>query len=287
MRNLSGKPLSKCGVETILNNPFYTGIIEIKRTRTVYEGAHEPIITHALFQRVQDIKSGRTSRKVTRHRHTYQGLFRCGLCQAAMTPERQKGRVYYRCQTPSCPTKTLREDQIEAQLVLGLLRHQIVPTDAKRLATEWHAWIEQDDQQEKKKSVELQLSQVRSRMDRLTDLIIDGTLSREEFDARKRSLTLEQARLAEDLENADRPGLDEQTVSRFLELMKNLAMLHEIAKPSEKRWLAQNCFSNRQIKGKELYLEPYDWLICRDLTELSSLVHSNDPLIELLSKLSK
>ncbi|MEL6172474.1 MAG: recombinase family protein, partial [Pseudomonadota bacterium] len=60
-----------------MNNPFYTGLIAIKRNGQTYQGVHEPIVPTALFRRVQDIKAGKCGPKVTRHHHLFQGLFRC------------------------------------------------------------------------------------------------------------------------------------------------------------------------------------------------------------------
>lgn len=116
LTNRTGQRLTLCGLETLLNNPFYTGIIHIKRTGMTYRGAHERLITTNLYKRVQAIKSGKSGPKVTRHDHTYRGLFRCGHCTGPMVPELQKGHVYYRCTKPGCPTKTVREEIIEAAI---------------------------------------------------------------------------------------------------------------------------------------------------------------------------
>jgi len=103
----SGKPLSKNSILNILDNPFYCGIIRIKRTGRTYPGVHEKIIPVSLFEKAQDVRSGRTVKKNTKHDFCYRGLFRCGLCDTAMIAERQKGHVYYRCQIKSCETKTI------------------------------------------------------------------------------------------------------------------------------------------------------------------------------------
>ncbi len=80
LRNHNNSPLSLSGIETILKNPFYTGIIEIKRTGKTYKGVHDPIVSVRVFQNVQKMKLGRSGKKATRHNHLFRGLFRCGLC---------------------------------------------------------------------------------------------------------------------------------------------------------------------------------------------------------------
>lgn len=121
LRTTSGRPLSKGGIEKMLSNPFYCGIIRVRRSGHTYPGAHEPLISPTLFQRVQDIKSGKNIKKVTRHNHLYRGLFRCKHCSRSLIGESQKGRVYYRCQTKDCATKTVREDCVD-NAVIGLLK---------------------------------------------------------------------------------------------------------------------------------------------------------------------
>ena len=50
------------GLEIILNNPFYCGIIEIKRSGAIYQGIHQPLISSQTFKRVQDVKAGKSGK---------------------------------------------------------------------------------------------------------------------------------------------------------------------------------------------------------------------------------
>src|SRR5690606_15149993 len=42
LRGHTGRPLTLHGIEAILANPFYAGIIEIKRTGATFDGIHQP-----------------------------------------------------------------------------------------------------------------------------------------------------------------------------------------------------------------------------------------------------
>jgi site-specific DNA recombinase len=53
-------PISKNGLSFILNNPFYTGLIFIKKHGTAYPGRHEPLITTPTFDKVQNVLRGKT-----------------------------------------------------------------------------------------------------------------------------------------------------------------------------------------------------------------------------------
>lgn len=284
LRNLAGKPLSKHGVETILRNHFYTGLIVIRRTGSVFQGIHEPIVDAKLFQRVQDLKAGRAGKKVTRHNHLYRGMFRCELCSGPMSPERQKGRVYYRCQDPDCPTTTIREDRIDQTIHEALKQLEINEDEANQLERDWLAWIESERYDDQTRSIELRIAQIDARLERLMDLLIDGALSQHDHDRKKIQLQLDRQSLEEDLQKSAKKHLTTAAMQKFLELMKNLAELHILANANEKRLLAKNCFSNRTVAEKKLCLEPHNWLKTKDFSELSPLVTQNGPLLELLQR---
>lgn len=260
LRNHAGNPLSLCGIETILNNPFYTGLIEIKRTGETYKGVHEPIVSSALFRRVQDIKSGRSGPKVTRHNHLFQGLFRCGLCNRPMSPELQKGRVYYRCQGRECATKTVREDNLDSHILLALRRLEISTDDATELTKRWNDKLANIVSDDMRKSLELQIGAVEQSLSRAADLLITGTLDNETYLAKKRDASLRLSALREELRNLPDPVEMEANDVQFIELMKNLAGLYESLKPAEKRVFVENTFSNRTVNGKKPCLEPYSWV---------------------------
>lgn len=260
LRNAHGKPLTKGGIETVLNNPFYCGIIRIKRTGATYRGVHEPLISASLFEAVQDVKRGKSGKKVTRHNHTYRGLFRCGLCTAAMTPERQKGHVYYRCQTRPCPTKCVREEELEVT-IRGALSHVMLTEEQVAIvADRVTAWGASRRDTEAEKSTRLQLSQIDARMDALTDALIDRIIDNAAFATRKESLLLEKVRLEERLAELKKQQDDPKIVRQFLELIKTLAVTYALALPAEKREIVQIAISNRLVQGRTVCLEPAIWL---------------------------
>ena len=100
----SGKPLPRAQVHVMLRNPIYMGEFDWKGVR--YRGSHEPLVSAALWHRVQDTLSGRAPRRRTRQRHTFpfSRLVQCGLCRDEgrsffLIAERQKKKyVYYRCE---------------------------------------------------------------------------------------------------------------------------------------------------------------------------------------------
>lgn len=274
LRNLAGQPLTLRGVETILNNPFYTGLIVIRRTGATYEGGHDAIISTRLFQQVQDIKNGRAGPKVTKHNHLFQGLFRCGSCHGPMTPELQKGRVYYRCQRQSCPTTTIREDRLEEIIALHLGKLQLTPGGAAQIEETWLSNDTDEDTVEKASALRLQIADEERRLSRLTDLLLDETIGREDFRDRQRLSKLRIASLREQLVAVPDAATIVSQRRDFLELMKNLCLLYERALPSEKREIVENTFSNRTVVGKSVELEPY---LSFEQREIAPAVFQCDP----------
>jgi site-specific DNA recombinase len=256
----SGKPLSLHGLETILNNPFYAGVIRIKRTGMTYQGIHERLITPALFERVQDIKSGKAGPKITRHDHLYRGLFRCGHCNGPIVPELQKGNVYYRCTKKGCPTKTVREEAINAAIEACYLKTQLSAPDIASFEERIRAWIASDETQELEKAWQLRKANLHARMDRLTDALIEHLIDKEIFAERRQRLALEDEALDEERRNWSDKAKKAAAMRTVIELANSLVQSHILADPDEKRRLVEMTTSNRLVYGKNLYLEPSNWL---------------------------
>lgn len=260
LRSHGGKPLNKSSIEKLLGNPFYSGIIRVRRSGETFKGAHEPLITTALYERVQDIKSGKKVKKLTRHNHLYRGLFPCQHCGHFLIGELQKGRVYYRCQTIGCATKTIREDRV-SDAVIAILRHLTLTTDDLAAAHErLPALLMRENDGQECAGIELQRDQAAARFDRLTDMVLDGLIDGNAFQAKKQALLIEQRRIEEQLAIAKSNTVTEATVRRFLELATNLALLYDSAAKPEKRRIVEWATSNRTATGKSVYFEPSKWL---------------------------
>lgn len=108
-----------------------------------------------------------------------------------MTPERQKSRVYYRCQTSDCAIKTIREDCLDVAVQTALSALEIPKSLAAKLKCDWLAWINDDQKAKTIWLIDLRINQFSDWPKRLTDLLIDGSLDKSEFGDRKGSLAFE------------------------------------------------------------------------------------------------
>src|SRR3989339_935575 len=118
LRSHKGNVLSVSSIQRLLQNPAYYGMIH--RLGELYDGAHEPIITKALFDEVQQVLAGKSRRKKRKRKHEFlfSGLLHCGSCGCAITAESQKGHAYYRCTKKKelCGEKYLREEDLLTQV---------------------------------------------------------------------------------------------------------------------------------------------------------------------------
>lgn len=260
LRSASGKALSKGCIEKMLANPFYAGVIRIKRSGASYRGIHELLITMDTFEAVQAIKAGKYAKKITRHAHTYRGLFQCRECTYSMIPERQKGHVYYRCQRTECPTNSIREESLERAVATMLAKCDFPEETLRAIDEAVERWFAENPRADHLQSTRFQLQAVEGRLEQLTDALIDRLIEKDTFNRRKETLLREQADLEQRLEKLSRDTANPQMVRRFLERIKNLAEHYIFAPPEEKRQIVEFATSNRTVSNKNVYLEPANWL---------------------------
>jgi site-specific DNA recombinase len=100
----------------VLRNPAYYGTF--RWGGKLYDGKYQPLITKALFDKVQKTLDGRKNGKGTKHVFTFGGLVLCGHCGGLMSGDLKKGKyVYYRCAgTKGCqrfyPERVLEQETL-------------------------------------------------------------------------------------------------------------------------------------------------------------------------------
>lgn len=259
LRNTRGGRLTLCGLGNILQNPFYIGLIHIKSSGQTFNGVHEPIVSAATWKRVQDVRRERSGPKSTRHNHLFQGIFRCGLCDNPMVPEKQKGHVYYRCKRKSCPTKTIREGVLEDSILAELRQLELSGRAAEKVAqAETPNSIATLEEQ--RATISLQIGDEERRLERLEDLLIDEALSSDTYNRRRNAVQLRLAELRDRLAKIPDPAAIEAYQLKLAELRNNLVLLYETANRAEKRMIIENIWPNRTVTGNKPAFEPYSWV---------------------------
>lgn len=250
LRNRRGNKVSVARLSEMLRRTFYVGIIEMKGA--FYPGIHEPLINRAHFDRVQNVLDGKLTARPQRHDFLFRRMIRCNICGRSLIGERQKGHVYYRCHTNTCPRHALREQVIEDEISTLLGRATLTSQEANIWLGEAQCLAERwgEEMEERRQANELISAQLDDRLSRLTDALIDGLIDKDVFDNKKRSLLMERSglRVSDDeltaIQMVDR-------VQKFLELAKTLKRSYELSGTSEKRELLHVTTSNLTAWGKK------------------------------------
>ena len=247
LRNHRNAKVSLNGISTILNNPFYIGIIRIRKTGEIFTGVHVPVVGKPLFDTVQQILEGKTVVRTRKHEFAFSRMLRCQLCGRTLMTELQKGHIYYRCHTRKCATKTLREECVSAALADAFKPLQLNKEEIT-CAQRWFAQarVNQSDlQKQELERCQLNLAQLRDRLMRLTDAYLDGVLDKALLEERRGVLRMEEAGLKQKMADLEAGHSDTLVqVEKFLELVKSASNLHNLAIPEEKRTLAKKLTSN-------------------------------------------
>ena len=101
--------------------------------------------------------------------------------------------------------------------------------------------------------MKLQRDQVDSRLAKLTDLIVDGTVDRSLFLSKQNALLLERARVNEKLDQMEQSSDGVLTsLEKTVELAKSPSLLYQNASRERKRELLKTLLSNIVVCGKNV-----------------------------------
>jgi site-specific DNA recombinase len=112
-RKLGGKPMALSTLYNVLADPFYAGKYEYpKGSGNWYEGKHKPMITEKQHQRILEMLGRSDNPRPTADKcdTAIYGLFKCGECGSAITPDEKIQTICTKCKTKfsskhatSCP----------------------------------------------------------------------------------------------------------------------------------------------------------------------------------------
>ena len=267
LRSKKGNHLTKSVIHRLLQQPFYHGEMEVRGE--IYAHRHETLIPQWLYNKCQDVRLGYHKKpfKYAEKEFVFRGLLTCETTGRVVTADTKKkkyksGKVaewtYLRCWKPEDAKKQMwvREDdvcdQVEDVLTrLGIRSETLLENtieylkETSRIKKEHHT-IEMG--QLKKEHTQLQ-----DKLDRLVDLRLDGELSKQDFEFKKRKLKERQYELVQLIDTYD--NADDEFTKR-LEMM--LVLTHQGPRIwkgstiSEKRELLNFLFANLSLKGANL-----------------------------------
>jgi len=242
LRSGKGNKLPPSRIHRLLQNPFYIGRMLWKGQ--VRDGIHQPLISHALYQRVQNRLTRKHAYTYQTHSHLLRGLVNCHNCDHPITWEAKNGNVYGYCRNHHCndPWK-IKQDVVEHMLIQQLARLQLNSDRlidwmrrALKATQEQHISYRENTIQ----SVEAQLRTVRQRRDNLLNMSLDGQIDRDTFNAKNKVLRDEEDLLAEQLATL---GTSEETKEdmffAFYDMSQHASTLYMRESEDKEEWEAE------------------------------------------------
>lgn len=191
-----GQPLARARITKLLQDPCYYG--HFRYTGELHEGTHEPIITKALFDRVQVVFSRRwpTAGK-PRVSKVFLGLFRCDDCGGAITAEAQKGHIYYRCTKKrrqiKCSQPYVREEALTREIdpLLSPFSISLEEADLMLRQLEKDRAIARAAAHDLAMKARAKATEITLQLDEVLSLLLSHQIDREMFVQRKSALLAE------------------------------------------------------------------------------------------------
>lgn len=272
-RKTGGRPMSLSYIYKIFTNPFYAGVIRRMHDGEIreYKGIHEPMISLADFEEVQYLLGRKDRPRPKTHEFAYTGLIKCRECGSAITAEeknkhQKNGNIhqytYYHCTKRKtdvkCQQKCIEVKMMENQ-ILSYLDRIYISDKFREAAIKYFDEAKGNDEKEIREiiySQKLTLQKTEESLKRLTDLLIEGTLNKEEYNERKTELQRQQWQLEGKIRQ------DELHTRQWLEPLKDFIFFLNQAKnwfifgnTEEKKGILQTISSNLSLINKILIFE--------------------------------
>lgn len=259
LRPRRGHVMSLSTLMDMFDNPFYIGLIRIKRTGEIFEGLHRPLISKSLFDRVQAVKRGKAILQFHKHEFAYKSLIRCSACGRLLSGERQKSLyVYYRCHSTTCKGISVSEHKIDDLVSQFFSMLRIEPDEVQDIGdlVDQYEAEATAEQRRLAEAIELRIAKIAVSLSRLTDALIDAAIEKDAFNERRGALLAQKKALEEQIGALNQTHPIQEDFKKF-ELGNTLILHYEMASPLEKRETLQSMSSNFFVQGKKLGIALY------------------------------
>lgn len=269
-RSRKGVAVSTSQVQTMLRNPFYYGMMKIKGV--LYPHKYEPIVSKYLFDKVQDVINGynRQNFKRTNKPYIFRGLIKCPECGCSITPELQKGYVYYHCTNYHGDCKNvfwLREEELLSQIKIFFQSLKLEPEALEKLKDELRATHETEKAYYEKSldNINRKLATIDARLKVMYTDRLDGRITTEAYDAMVTDYKKEQEDLLQQYKEHSTGDKNFYiTASKILDLSQRAWELFQNSEPQEKTQLVGFLLQNLTLQGRKLLFEvktPFDSIV--------------------------
>jgi DNA invertase Pin-like site-specific DNA recombinase len=287
-KKLELKTVCKQGFINILRNKVYAGYVKVPtfKGQPAYwtKGLHDPIISNALYEKVQSILNGKRSTPIKASTKENQFFLRghiiCPVCHHPYTASKSKGRkqhyAYYHCDSKySCNQRYKREEiekvmidllsQFEVKKSVEKVYHNILTTvigDNTKYATR------------RINSLQADLDALNEKICKNQDYLLEGKIDHVAFNTINTRLIQEQQALEEEIKQA-KAKPDGETLTKFdkgATFVKSLRKLMLSANNEDKSVVIGSIFPENLIFHKGEYrtakINSFVLLICPNIKGL-------------------
>lgn len=261
LRSRNGKVLSPSMVHKILKDKFYIGIMTSKGRE--YTHNYPTIVPKDVFERVQGILASfqKKTVKYAAKPFVFRGMVHCDKCGGTITAELKKGRyVYYSCSNfkGKCERVWVREEEL-LEPIKDVLRNIQMPQEkVDKVVASLKALNESKNlfHQNQLDQLQKEYNRLQRSIDRLLDLFVDASITRDEYDKKLKDYKEKQHDAAirlEELTNADENY--HITATTLFSLANRALEIFESSEVNEKRQLLNFLLQNCRLSGKNLAFE--------------------------------
>lgn len=276
LKSRKGNIISMSVVQRLLQNPFYYGVQTSEKYKP-YPHIYTKLISKDLFDKCQEVMKGRSNNKtkVVSQPFIFKGFLKCDNCGCSITPELHKKKsgkefIYYSCTNGKgvCKReylneKTLLEPIYELLDSLSNIDEEIQEHIKKKLRETSELEVIYHKKQIKR--IQSEYNKVDVRKENLTDMRLDNSITKEEYDKKLSSMKQKQGLLQIELEEHTKADYDFlTTVSIVFSLARRAREIFDSSEIDEKRQLLNYLLQNPVIKSKKLYFttkKPFDMLL--------------------------
>jgi site-specific DNA recombinase len=259
LRSKSNNKVSPQTFNGIIQNPFYYGCMKIKGQLVPH--IYKPLISKNVFDMCQDIREGRNSKNSmseTKEPFLLRGIIKCAITDKTVTCDLKKGKyVYLICHDPDNPKKKMwvKEETVLEQIKEVFKSIQVPDNVLLQIIDHLkHSHeSEKDFHHASIKNLHKESEDISKKQDRLTDLLIDESITKDIYNNKLTQLVNRQQEINQLLEQHHKGNEQFKiALSSLITLTSHAYDIFESSTIDEKRQLMGYMFSNLKLKGRKL-----------------------------------
>lgn len=249
--------LSVSQIDKLLKNKFYYGVATYKGQD--YKHIYPHIIDKDLFDKCDDVRNGhhRNRSNTTKTDFIFKGMIKCKNCGCTVTPELKKGKyVYLRPNSkPGCTCKQINETVALKEVEKVLNSMEFPPELLEKLNSILKNSIESKNEYSQAFLTKLSndLKSIEKKLNRILDLFIDESITKNEYDKRKYELSVQKDNIESQIAKLNDANDDfEITVKYLLDVASRSYSLFKSSGIDVKRKILKLVFPNFYLDGQNL-----------------------------------